>query len=123
MTQITEYIAQINTRSYNEQCKCIKKKKKLLSVISSDINRIIFFKKLHVILYNLPCYLAGIDIEINEKKQLWFNFWDELHDDAYFNDDNGIIQIKYVKLANNMYQIKVPVINTAIPITSYIITS
>ena len=30
MTQITEYIAQINTRSYNEQCKCIKKKKKII---------------------------------------------------------------------------------------------
>ena len=105
MTQITEYIAQINTRSYNEQCKCI--------------------KNMHVILYNLPCYLAGIDIEINEKKQLWFNFWDELHDDAYFYDDKGIIQIKCVKLTNNMYQIKVPVINTATPITStsYIITS
>ena len=28
-------------------------------------------------------------MEINEKKQLWFNFWDELHDDAYVNDDKG----------------------------------
>ena len=121
MTQITEYVAQINTQNCNDQCKSIKKK--LLFVISSDISRIIFFKKLHVILYNLSSYLAGIDIEINEKKQLWFNFWDELHDDAYFNDDNGIIQIKCVKLTNNMYQIKVPVINTAIPVTSYIITS
>ena len=121
MTQITEYVAQINTQNCNDQCKSIKKK--LLFVISSDISRIIYFKQLHVILCNLSCYLVGIDIEINEKKQLWFNFWDELHDDAYFNDDNGIIQIKCVKLTNNMYQIKVPVINTAIPITSYIITS
>ena len=115
MTQITEYIAQINTQNYNDQCKYTKKK--LLSVISSNISHIIFFKKLHVILYNLPCYLAGIDIEINENKQLWFNFWNELHDDAYFNDDNGIIEIKCIKLTNNMYQIKVPVINTAIPKT------
>ena len=121
MTQITECIAQINTPNYNDQCKYIKKK--LLSVISCDISRIIFFKKLHVILYNLPYYLSGLDIKINEKKQLWINFWDELHDDSYFNDDKGIIQIKCVKLTNNMYQIKVPVINTAIPITSYIITS
>ena len=95
----------------------------LLSAISCDISRIIFFKKLHIIFYNIPCYLSGLDIKINEKKQLWFNFWDELHDDTYFNDDNGIIQIKCVKLTNIMYQIKVPVINTAIPITSYIITS
>ena len=68
MSQITEYIAQINTRNYNSQCKYVKKK--LLSANSFDISRIICFKKLHVILYNLPCYLAGLDIEINEKKQL-----------------------------------------------------
>ena len=73
MTQITGYIAQINTQNYNDQCKSIKKK--LLFVTSSDISRIIYFKKLHVILYNLLCYLAGIDIEINEKKPLWFNFF------------------------------------------------
>ena len=35
-------------------------------------------------------------------------FWDKLHDDTYFNDDKGIIQIKCVKLTNNMYQIKIP---------------
>ena len=72
MTQITGYIAQINTQNYNDQCKSIKKK--LLFVTSSDIGRIIYFKKLHVILYNLLCYLAAIDIEINEKKPLYILF-------------------------------------------------
>ena len=57
---MTEYVAQINTENYNSQCKYVKKK--LLSVNSCDISRIIFFKKLHVILYILPCYLAGLDI-------------------------------------------------------------
>ena len=118
MSQITEYISQINTPNYNNQCKYVKKK--LLSVISCYISRIIFFKKLHLKLYNLPCYLVGLDIKINEKKQLWFNVWDELHDDAYFNDDKGIIQIKCVKLTDNIYQISVPVINTPIPIISYV---
>ena len=50
------------------------------------------------------------------------NFWDERHDDSYFNDDDGIIIIKCIKLTNNMYEIKVPVINSPIPIASYIIT-
>ena len=118
MSQITEYIAQINTRNCNSQCIYIKKK--FLSVNSCDISRIIFFKKLHLKLYNLPCYLVGLDIKINEKKQLWFNVWDELHDDAYFNDDKGIIQIKCVKLTDNIYQTSVPVINTPIPIISYV---
>ena len=72
MTQVTAYIAQINTRNYNDQCKYIKKK--LLSVISCNISRIVFFKKLHVILYNRPYYLSGLEIKINEKKQLWINY-------------------------------------------------
>ena len=121
MDQITEYITQINTRDYNSQCKYIKKKS--LSLTSSDISRIIIFKKLQVIFYNIPYYLSGLDFKIDEKKQLWFTFWDKLHDDTYFNGDKGIIQIKCVKLTNNMYQIKIPVINTPIPITSYIITN
>ena len=47
MNQITENIAQINTRDYNSRCKYMKKT--LLSVNSNDISRIIFFKKLRVI--------------------------------------------------------------------------
>ena len=35
---------------------------------------------------------------------------------------DGIIIIKYIKLTNNMYEIKVPVIKSPIPIASYIIT-
>ena len=66
MSQITEYIAQINTRNYNSQCKYVKKK--FLSINSCDISRVIFFKKLRVILYNLPCDLTGLNIKINEKK-------------------------------------------------------
>ena len=90
---------------------------------SYNISRIIFFKKLHVIFNNIPHYLSKLKIEINEKKWLWCNFWDELHDDIYFNDEDGIIIIiKCIKLTNNMYEIKVPVINSPIPITSYIIT-
>ena len=65
ISKITEYIVQINTLNYNNQCKYVKNK--LLSVDSCDISRIIFFKKLHVILHNLPGYLAELDIKINEK--------------------------------------------------------
>ena len=72
MSQITEYIVQINTRNYNSQCKYIKKK--LLSVDSHDISRIIFFKKLHVIIHNLPGYFTELDIKIDEQVQRWFNF-------------------------------------------------
>ena len=54
MNQITEYIAEINTRDYKNQCKY--SKKKLLSYNSYNISRIIFFKTLHVIFNNIPHY-------------------------------------------------------------------
>ena len=118
MNQITEYIIQINCLNYNNHCKYIKKK--LLSVDSSDISHIIFFKKLHVIFHHLPGYLAELHIKVNERGQHLFDFWDELHDDSYFNDNMGCIQIKYINLSNNMYQISVPVKNTPIPVICYI---
>ena len=50
----------------------------------------------------------------------WFNFWDELHDDSYFDDNKGVIRLKYIKLTNNIYQISVPVKNTPLPVISYV---
>ena len=58
MSQLTEYIKQINSLNYNKQCRYIKNES-----LSRDISRIIFFKKLHVILHNLPYYLAELGIK------------------------------------------------------------
>ena len=49
-----------------------------------------------------------------------FNFWDELYDNKYFDDKDALIRIKYIKLTNNIYQIRVPVKNSQIAIISYI---
>ena len=70
MSHIVEYIIKINNLNYNKQCKYIKNK--LLSLKSCDISRIIFFKKLQVILYRLPGYLVEFKDEIDEKKHLIF---------------------------------------------------
>ena len=51
-----------------------------------------------------------------------FNFWDELHDNSYFDDnDRGIMGLETIKLTNNIYQISIPVNNTPIPVISYLI--
>ena len=106
MSQITDYIIQINSLNYNKQCKYIKNK--LLSVDSCDISCIVFFKKLHVILHRLPGYLAEFNDEIDEKKHRWFN------------DNRSIMRLKTIKLTNNIYQISVPVKNTPLLVISYI---
>ena len=121
MDKITEYIVQINCFNYNNQCKYVKKK--LLSVYFCDINYIMFFKKLQVILQKLPVYLTEIDIKINKEGQYLFNFFHEIHNRSYFKDSKdirGFISVNYLKLSNNMCQICVPVKNTQIPVISYI---
>ena len=118
MSQITEYTVEINTLNYNKQYKYVKMK--FLFVDSYDISRIIFFKKLRVILDRLPRYLLDLNDEIHEKKYPWFNFRDELLDDTCFDDKNDIMRLKTIKLTNNMYQISIPVKNTPIPVISYV---
>ena len=121
MDKITEYIVQINCLNYNNQCKYVKKK--LLSADFCDINYIMFFKKLQVILQKLPVYLTEIDIKINEEGNHLFNFFYELDDRSYFKnskDTEGFIRVNYIKLSNNLYQISVAVKNTPIPVISYI---
>ena len=119
MSQIIEYIIQINSLSNNKQYKYIKNK--LLFFKSYDTSRIIFFKKLHLILHRLPGYLVEFNEEIDDKKHRWFNLWDEFHDNSYFDDnDRGIMSLKTIKLTNNIYQISILVKNTPIPVRSYI---
>ena len=121
MDKITEYIVQINCLNYNNQCKYVIKK--LLSADFCDINYIMFFKKLQVILQKLPVYLTEIDIKINEEGNHLFNFFYELDDRSYFKDSKdikGFIRVNYIKLSNNIYQISVAVKNTPIPVISYI---
>ena len=121
MDKITEYIVQINCLNYNNQCKYVKKK--LLSADFCDINYIMFFKKLQVILQKLPVYLTEIDIKINEEGNHLFNFFYELDDRSYFKnskDTEGFIRVNYIKLSNNLYQISVAVKNTPIPVISYV---
>ena len=107
MSQITKYILQVNISHYNKQCRYVKKK--LLSVDSCDISCITFFKKSHVILHNLPDYLVELDVKIDEKMKCWFDFWDELHDDTHFDDNKRLMQLKCIKLTNNIYQVSFPV--------------
>ena len=92
----------------------------MISHDADDISHVIFFKKLHVIFYKIPSYLAKLDNKIGDKNIFLFNFWDELYDNKYFDDNKALIQIKYVKLTNNIYQIRVPVKSSQIAIMSYI---
>ena len=119
MDKITQYVVEINCLNYNSQCKYIKNK--LLSIDICDIEHIMFFKKLQVILHKLPVYLSETDININEEANNLFNVFFVLDDTSYFIDTTGFITVNYIKLSNNTYQISATVRNVRIPLISYII--
>lgn len=118
MNKIIEYIVQINSLNYNSQC--IYTKKKLLSHDTNDIRHIIFFKKLNVILHKIPNYLSQLENKIGDKEFFLFSFWDELQDNTYFDDIKKDIQIIYIKLTDNIYQVRTLVKNSLVDVTSYI---
>ena len=90
MDNITQYLVEINCLNYNSQCKYIRKK--LLSIDICDIEHIMFFKKLQVILHKLPVYVSETDININERANNLFNFFFELDDTSYLIDTRGLLQ-------------------------------
>ena len=118
MNEIIEYIVRINSLNYNSPCKYIKRK--LLSHDTHDIKHIIFFKNLHVMLYNIVDYLSQLVNKIGDKDFFLLKFWDKLQENTYFDHIKNVIQIKYIKLTNNIYQISVPVKNSPIDVISYI---
>ena len=120
MNKITEYIIQTNGLNYNKQCKYVKNK---LSIDFCNITHFLFFKKVQAILKKLPIYLKEIDIQINQGGNHLFNFFHELDDRSYFIDDKstkGFIEVNYIKLSDDLYQICVLVKKSPIPIISYI---
>ena len=121
MNKITEYIIQINSLNYNKQCKYVKNK--LLSIDFCNILILCFLKRYKPILKKLPIYLKEIDIQINQGGNHLFNFFHELDDRSYFTDDKstkGFIEVNYIKLSDDLYQICVLVKKSPIPIISYI---
>ena len=70
-----------------------------------------FFKKLYVILLNLPCYLKELNLKINKSAESFIEFWSDFNDNRYFYDTRGFMRIKYVKLSNNGYLVSIPVKN------------
>ena len=109
MDDISDYIIQISRLNQNSLYEFLKNK--LLSIDPRDITHTVFFKKLYVILLNLPCYLNELNLKINESDERFINFWSDLNDNRYFYDTRGFMRIKYVKLSNNRYLVSIPVKN------------
>ena len=109
MYDISEYILEIRCLNHNNLKEYLENK--LLSIDPFDITHTVFFKKLYVLLQNLPEYLNKLDLKINENKDHFVNFWTDFLDNKYFYDTKGYIRINCLKLSNNGYLVSIPIKN------------
>ena len=109
MYDISEYILGIRCLNHNNLKEYLENK--LLSIDPFDITYTVFFKKLYVLLQNLPEYLNELDLKINENKDHFVNFWTDFLDNKYFYDTKGYIRINCLKLSNNGYLVSIPIKN------------
>ena len=109
MYDISEYILEIRCLNHNNLKEYLENK--LLSIDPFDITYTVFFKKLYVLLQNLPEYLNKLDLKINKNKDHFVNFWTDFLDNMYFYDTKGYIRINCLKLSNNGYLVSIPIKN------------
>ena len=109
MYDISEYISEIRCLNHNNLKEYLENK--LLSIYPFDITYTVFFKKLYVLLQNLPEYLNKLDLKINKNKDHFVNFWTDFLDNKYFYDTTGYIRINCLKLSNNGYLVSIPIKN------------
>ena len=74
-----------------------------------------FFKKLYILLNDLPHQLQEINIDIGVRNVPYINLWgrlDEIDVNKFFYEDIGLIKIECIKLPDNTYLVAIPVKNT-----------
>ena len=63
---------------------------------------------MYVILKRLPEILKEFNDEISTNAEIFINLWCYLEDKTYFYHNTGYIKLKYVKLTNVNYIVKLP---------------
>ena len=116
MDYLVKFIENFNSLTYSSQCDYVKNK--LLSFDLYEIQFIMFFKKLHVLLNDLPSHFKKIS---KDNRMDIYNFAGVLSDnDAYFCVTRGFIRIEYKKMSNNIYSVKIPIQNRKLYLHTYI---
>ena len=107
MDYLENFIKNFNNLSDEEQCECIENK--LLSFDLYEIQFIIFYKKLHALLNELPGHINKIS---KENKRYIYNVSGVLeNNDSYSCVTRGFVHINYKRLTDNTYSFKIPIKN------------
>ena len=106
---LTKYVTKLNKLSYKNQCMYITKK--LLCMEPDDVAYYIFFKKLQMMLIDLPGIFNDFikNISIGDIGRYNYDFNSCTFDDYFFHKIKAHISIFYKRLTQDKYLVNIPV--------------
>ena len=121
-TPLSNYITELYKLSYKDQCAYITKK--LISMQPDDITYSTFFKKLQIMLINLPdTFNDFIKVfSTNDKAAFSFGFNSDMFDNYFFHSIKGHIIIYCKRISQDEYLVRVPIKNNLGDITAIVKT-
>ena len=117
---LTNYVTKLNKLSYKDQCMYINKK--LLSMEPDDISYHTFFKKLQMMVIDLPGIFNDFikNISIGDIVTYNYSFNSCMFDDYLFHEIKAHISIFYKRLKKDEYLVNIPVKGSLKDITTII---
>ena len=106
---LTKYVTKPNKLSYKDQCAYITKK--VISMKPDDIIYYIFFKKLQIMLIDLPGIFNDFIKKISIGDIGTYNYYFNgcIFDDYFFHKIKAHISIFYKRLTQDKYLVNIPV--------------
>ena len=106
---LTKYVTKLNKLSYKDQCMYITKK--LLSMEPDDISYYTFFKKLQMMVIDLPGIFNDFikNTSVGDIGKYSYSFNSCMFDDYFFHKIKAHISIFYKRLTQDKYLVNIPV--------------
>ena len=119
-TSLSNYITELNKLSYKDQCAYITKK--LISMQPDDITHFTFFKKLQIMLINLPDAFNDFIkvLSTSDKAAFNFGFNSNIFDNYFFYTTEAHIMIYCKIISQDEYLVRIPIKNNLEDITTII---
>ena len=119
-TSLSNYITELNKLSYKDQCAYITKKR--ISMRPDDITHFTFFKKLQIMLINLPdAFNDFIKVfSTSDKAAFNFGFNSNIFDNYFFHSIEAHIITYCKRISQDEYLVRVPIKNNLEDITTII---
>ena len=108
-SSLSKHITELNKLSYKNQCAYIAKK--LISTKPDDITHLTFFKKLQIILTDLPYTINDFikDSNIGDEGGCHYCFNSNLFDEYIFHRIEAHITIYCKKISHDEYLVTIPI--------------